>query len=118
MGLDPLAPATPLLAIAGAALATYLWRALGVALSGRLTLDQPVFKWVSCVTYAMLAGLIARLIILPGGALAETQDVDRIAAAVIALAVFYLTRRNLGLGVAAGAGALVLITWGRLSLSP
>lgn len=117
MGLDQLGPATPLLAIAGAALATYLWRALGVALSGRLTLDQPVFKWVSCVTYAMLAGLIARLIILPGGALAETQDVDRIAAAVIALAIFYLTRRNLGLGVAAGAGALVLITWGRLSLS-
>lgn len=107
--------ASPVLAILCAAGATYIWRGLGVAFSGRLTVDHPVFKWISCVTYAMLAGLIARLIILPGGALAQTASPDRIAAAVIALAIFYLTRRNLGLGVLAGAGALVLLTWGRLS---
>ena len=107
---------SPHLTILCAAAATYLWRGLGVALSGRLTVDHPVFKWVSCVAYAMLAGLIARLILLPGGALADTASPDRIAAAVIALAIFYLTRRNLGLGVLAGAGALVLLTWGRLSL--
>jgi hypothetical protein len=27
--------------------------------------------------------------------------------------MFFLTRRNIGLGVAAGAGALVLFSWGR-----
>src|SRR3546814_20023561 len=64
----------------------------------------------------MLAGLIARMILLPNGPLAETASADRIVGAVIALAIFFLTRRNIGLGVAAGAGALVLITWGRALL--
>ena len=53
------------------------------------------------------------MILLPNGPLAETASADRIAAAVIALAIFFLARRNVGLGVAAGAGALVLMTWGR-----
>ena len=100
------------LMIAGG-LVTYFWRALGVALSGRIDASSPLFEWVACVAYAMLAGLIARMILLPNGPLAETASADRIAAAVIALAIFFLARRNVGLGVAAGAGALVLMTWGR-----
>ena len=95
------------------ALVTYFWRALGVALSGRIDAGSPLFEWVACVAYALLAGLIARMIVLPNGPLAETPDGDRIAAAAIALAIFFLARRNVGLGVAAGAGALVLMTWGR-----
>jgi len=94
-------------------LATYFWRALGVALSGRIDAGSRLFEWVACVAYALLAGLIARMILLPNGPLAEAASPDRIAAAVIALAIFFLTRRNIGLGVAAGAGALVLMTWGR-----
>jgi len=95
------------------ALATYFWRALGVALSGRINTDSRLFEWVACVAYAMLAGLISRMILLPNGPLAETATTDRILGAVIALAIFFLARRSVGLGVAAGAGALVLITWGR-----
>ena len=95
------------------ALVTYFWRGLGVALSGRINAGSPVFEWVACVAYALLAGLIARMIVLPNGPLAETASADRIGAAVIALAIFFLARRNVGLGVAAGAGALVLMSWGR-----
>lgn len=94
-------------------LATYFWRGLGVALSGRIDPGSRLFEWVACIAYALLAGLIARMILLPNGPLAETASADRIAGAVVALAIFFLTRRNIGLGVAAGAGALVLITWGR-----
>lgn len=94
-------------------LVTYFWRALGVALSGRINAGGRLFEWVTCVAFALLAGLIARMILLPNGPLADTAAPDRIAAAVIALAIFFLTRRSIGLGVAAGAGALVLITWGR-----
>lgn len=100
------------LAIVGG-LATYFWRGLGVLLSGRIDAGSRLFEWVACVAYALLAGLIARMILLPNGPLAETASADRIAGAVIALAIFFLTRRNVGLGVAAGAGALVLMTWGR-----
>lgn len=95
------------------ALVTYFWRGLGVALSGRIDAGSPLFEWVACVAYALLAGLIARMIVLPNGPLADTAAADRIAAAVIALAIFFLARRNVGLGVGAGAGALVLITLGR-----
>jgi len=79
--------------------------------------DNPIVQWVSCVAYAMLAGLISRLILLPAGPLAETARVDWVAAAVLALAIFFLTRRNLLLGAAAGVGALVLLTLSRSGLT-
>jgi len=102
--------------IAAGGAATYFWRALGVAISGRIRADSPLFQWIACVTYALLAGLIARMILLPIGPLAETPTWDRIAAAVIALAVFFLTRKNIALGVGVGVGALILLTWGRTAL--
>jgi len=118
--LDPLleggvdsGPLWPYVLMTVGALATYFWRGLGVALSGRVDAGSRLFEWVACVAYALLAGLIARMIILPSGPLAEAASADRVAAAVVALAIFFLTRRNVGLGVAAGAGALVLMTWGR-----
>ena len=93
------------------ALITYAWRGLGVLLSGRIDPEGPVFEWVGCVAYALLAGLIARMIVLPIGPLEATALGARLAAAAVALAMFFLSRKNIGLGVAAGAGALVLLTW-------
>lgn len=102
---------SPLLVLVIAALVTYAWRGLGVLLSGRIDPEGPAFEWVGCVAYALLAGLIARMIVLPIGPLEATALGARLAAAAAALAIFFLSRKNLGLGVAAGAGALVLLTW-------
>ena len=96
--------------LVGAAV-TYAWRGLGVALSGRLDTNSPLFVWVSCVAYALLAALIARMIVLPFGLVADTATLDRVVAALAALLVFFATRRNILLGAAAGAGSLVLFTW-------
>jgi len=106
-------PWWPYVMVTVGGLATYFWRALGVALSGRIDAGSRLFEWVACVAYAMLAGLIARMILLPNGPLAQTATADRIAGAAIALAIVFVARRSIGLGVAAGAGALVLISWGR-----
>ncbi|HET8727272.1 MAG TPA: AzlD domain-containing protein [Alphaproteobacteria bacterium] len=95
--------------LAGAAI-TYFWRALGVALAGRLDPESRMFEWVGCVAYALLAGLIARMIVLPIGPLAETTMGARIASAAIAAGIFLALRRNVLLGVAAGATALVLLS--------
>jgi|TARA_R110002072_G_scaffold124947_2_gene260572 branched-subunit amino acid transport protein len=95
------------------ALVTYFWRALGVALSGRLDVQSPLFEWIACVAYALLAGLIARMVVLPIGALQQTPTLDRLAAALLALVIFFLTRRNLLAGVGSGFGLLVLFIWGR-----
>ncbi len=106
-------PWWPYLMVIVGGVVTYFWRALGVALSGRIDAGSRLLEWVACVAYALLAGLIARMILLPNGPLAQTAAADRIAAAAIALTIFFVARRNIGLGVAAGAGALVLISWGR-----
>ena len=109
--LNEVAAYWPYLAIVAGGIVTYAWRGLGVALSGRIDPHGAVFEWVACVAYALLAGLIARMIVLPVGPLAETPMGARVAAAIIALAIFFALRRNIGLGVAAGAGALLLLSW-------
>lgn len=103
------ASAWPWLIVLVGAVATYVWRALGVLLSGRIDPEGPVFRWVGCVAYAVLAGLIARMILLPVGSLAATPLTSRVAAAATALGVFYLVRRNLPLAVVAGGGAMILL---------
>ena len=103
----------PWLMLGLVALVTYGWRGIGVALSGRIDPDGAAIRWVGCVAYALLAGLIARMIVLPQGPLQDTAMTDRLAAAAIALVIFLLTRRNMVAGVFAGAVALVLLTVGR-----
>src|SRR4051812_7227854 len=105
--------------IAGAA-ATYVWRALGVALSGRIDPSGPVFEWVGCVAYALLAALlaalIARMIIIPVGPLEATDLGARLVSAAIALAAFFLTRKSIFVGVTAGTLALIGFTMADIRL--
>jgi branched-subunit amino acid transport protein len=101
--------------IAGAA-ATYVWRALGVALSGRIDPTGPVFEWVGCVAYALLAALIARMIVMPVGPLEETDLGMRLISAAIALAAFVLARRSIFFGVAAGTLAFIGFTMAGFTL--
>jgi branched-subunit amino acid transport protein len=90
------------LLVLASSVATYLWRGVGVPLSGRIRVESELFKWVACVTYAMLAGLVSRLLVMPGGMLAETLLVERLAACAVALAAYYATRRNLLIAVSVG----------------
>jgi len=101
----------PLVLMLVGAAATYFWRGLGVYLAGKMSPDGPVFAWVSAVAYALLAGLIARMIVMPIGPLEATALSHRAGAAILALAVFFLTRRNMLLGVSAGCVTLILLTF-------
>jgi branched-subunit amino acid transport protein len=93
--------------------ATYFWRALGVAFSARVAPEGALFRWLTCVSYAMLAGLISRITILPLGSLADTPLVFRLGAMAVAIAVFFLVRRRVLPGVVAGVGTfVVLVTYG------
>lgn len=97
--------------IALAAAVTYGWRGAGALLGRRIDVDSRAFRWASAVAYALLAGLVARMIVFPEGPLAETGLASRLAAAVAAAAVFLATRRNLLLGVATGMTVLVLLSF-------
>lgn len=87
-------PAYILFLIVAASLATYLWRGLGVLIAARLNPDGPIFEWISCVAYAMLAGLMARVLILPVGLLGETTMLVRGLSMIAGFIVFFALKRN------------------------
>lgn len=97
------------LLVIACSLGTYLWRALGVLLSGRITVHSELFNWVACVAYAMVAGLISRILVLPTGMLAETALPERLVACALALGAYYAARRNLLVGVGVGVAAIMVI---------
>lgn len=107
------APADLWWIIAACGLGTYLWRGLGVALSGRIEVDSELFRWLACVAYAMVAGLVVRIMVMPTGMLATAPLEDRLIACAAALIAFYAVRRNLFAGVAAGAATLVALSYAR-----
>lgn len=101
------------LLVAGCVLGTYLWRGVGVLLSGRISVNSEIFSWIACVAYAMVAGLVSRIVVMPSGMLADTALGERLIACGIALAAYYLGRRNILIGVGAGVAAIVAITMAR-----
>jgi branched-subunit amino acid transport protein len=104
--------------VGAAVLACYFWRALGVALSDRIDANRPIIRWTTCVAYAMLAATFVRLIVLPAGTLAAAPLDHRLLGCIAALAAFYLLRRNVLAGTAAGAAVVIALAYyGRPLLS-
>jgi len=102
---------SPFVAISLAAIATYAARAAGAYLSGKIGTESAVIDWITCVTYALLAGLVVRMIWMPIGALAATPDWMRFVAAGTGLAVFIIARKSVGVGVLSGSLMLIALTW-------
>jgi len=75
-------------------LSTYVWRAAGMLIASRLHPDSAISRWFACVAYAVLAGLIARMIIIPEGALADAPLADKLIALACGFAMFFLSKRN------------------------
>jgi len=76
-------------ALIAACVGTYLWRGLGVFLSGKISQDSEIFKWLSAVTYAMVAALTLRIILLPVGLLSTVPIYVRLIVSILALIVIY-----------------------------
>jgi branched-subunit amino acid transport protein len=87
-------------------LATFVWRFFGVVFARRIDPSGPMFQWVTCVSYAMVAGLVFRMIALPENDLAVLPAWMRFAAVGIAFVTYYASGSRLLPGVLAGSGAL------------
>jgi branched-subunit amino acid transport protein len=98
------------LLVIASAIGTYVWRGLGVLLSGRIRVNSELFNWVACVAYAMVAGLISRILLIPSGMLVQTLLVERLGACVLALIAYYVSRRNLLVGVGVGVAAIMVMS--------
>ena len=90
-------------------LATFVWRGGGLLVSRTIGADGAVMRCLTCIAYATLAALIARIVFLPTGLLEATALWERLAALAVALALFFATRMNLLVGVVAGGAALIAI---------
>lgn len=103
---------SPWLLVAVAIIATFLWRALGVVVSGRVKVDTPLFEWFVCITQALVGGLMVRALVFPSTALAAVPLLDRSLAAAVGVAVFVVLRRTVLIGVLAGVGTVIaLVLW-------
>lgn len=91
------------------ALATEVWRWLGLAVGGNLDVDGGPFLWVRAVATALVAGLVARMVLFPAGALANVPMLMRLGAFAGGLALYFLFRRNLAAGVVGGSVLLVAV---------
>ena len=96
---------------------TFVWRVVGVAVADRIDLSSNLFQWFNCVAYAMLAGLITRVLLVPSGTLALVSGFDRVSAIIIGLIVFFIFRRNVFFGTGAAFFAFLgLMTAEHLNL--
>ena len=94
------------LIVLGCAAATFVWRALGVAVVKRIDAQGDFFQWITCVSYAMVAGLIFRMIVMPESELAGVSLPVRLGAVLIAFTAYLSFGRRLVAGVLAGGISL------------
>jgi hypothetical protein len=64
---------------------------------------------VKAVSTALVAGLVARIVIFPPGALAEISTPARVGAFVLGIAAYYASHRHMGLGILAATSSLIAV---------
>jgi branched-subunit amino acid transport protein len=99
------------LALAGACLGTYVCRAIGVMLSGRINQDSEIFHWLAAITYAMVAALTVRLILFPVGLMASVPSWIRILICVLSIGVM-VSKPTKRLVPALLTGTLLMVGYG------
>jgi branched-subunit amino acid transport protein len=88
------------------AAATFFWRATGALVTRRIDANGALFRWITCVSYAMVAGLIFRMLVLPESELANVSLPVRMVAVAVAFAAYFAFKRRLVAGVLAGGLSL------------
>ncbi|MFZ4119532.1 MAG: AzlD domain-containing protein, partial [Polynucleobacter sp.] len=99
------------IALASACIGTYLCRATGVMLAGKINQDSEIFRWLSAVTYAMVAALTVRLIVLPIGLLDTVPLWIRILICLISIGIM-LSKPQQRFVPALLIGTLLMVSYG------
>ena len=94
-----------------AVLPTEIWRWLAGGFARGLSNDSPLLEWVRAVATALLAGIVAKLMVSPPGALAAAPALVRVAALAAARVVMLLDRRRMMLAVLVGEAILIGGVW-------
>lgn len=94
-----------------AILPTEIWRWLAVAFARRLDEGSEILEFIRLVATALLAGVVAKLVITPSGALAGVPLLLRLGALAAPLAVMAFGRQRIFLAVIVGEAALIGGGW-------
>lgn len=70
-----------------------------------------MFRWVTCVTYAMVASLVVRIIVLPVGVLTQVPMSYRITAAAVAFVIMFTRKNALLPAITTGTLLIILLAW-------
>lgn len=84
-----------------------IWRLLGLVVAHGIDESSEVVVWVRAVATAVLAGVIAKLVVLAPGVLADVPLAVRIGAILCGFLAFLTIRRSVFVGVLVGEVALV-----------
>jgi branched-subunit amino acid transport protein len=98
-------------ALAGACLGTYFCRAIGVFLSNSINQESEIFRWIAAVTYAMVAALTVRLIVMPLGLMATVPLWIRILICALAIGVM-ISKPTKRLVAGLLTGTLLMVGYG------
>ena len=113
--MDPAATFGPfwpyILVVLIGVLPTEPWRIAAVLFSRGISQDSELLHWIRAVATTLLAGIVAKLVLTPSGALTGVPLGLRIGAVAVGVAVFYLGRRSVVAGVLAGEAALIGASW-------
>ncbi|OWF66881.1 hypothetical protein B6A14_00465 [Polynucleobacter hirudinilacicola] len=99
------------IALIGASLGTYFCRAIGVLLSNSINQESEIFRWLAAVTYAMVAALTIRLIVMPLGLMSTVPLWIRILICGLAIGVM-VSKPTKRLVPALLAGTLLMVGYG------
>jgi hypothetical protein len=100
-----------LLVIVAGFLPTEVWRSLAVVFAANLDEDSETLIFVRAVATALLAGVVARLVLIPPGDLVGVPLAIRIGAVVGGFLVYLLGRRSVFLGILFGELVIVAGAW-------
>ncbi|HWP25421.1 MAG TPA: AzlD domain-containing protein [Xanthobacteraceae bacterium] len=84
-----------------------IWRWLGMVLGRGLDENSEIVLWVRAVATALVAGVVARIVLFPPGALAGLPLGVRLAALACGFLGFYFLRRSPFAGVLVGEVVLI-----------
>ena len=85
-----------------------LWRMLGVIVGHGVAENSELLIWVRAVAIALLAGVIAKIVVVPPSALATIPLAIRVTAIGCGFGAYLAARQSVFVGVLAGEAVLVI----------
>ena len=97
--------------LAGATIGTYICRAVGVLLAKRINQESEIFRYLAAVTYAMVAALVVRMVLMPIGLLSTVPVWIRLLICILSIGVM-VSRPTHRLVPALLTGTLLMLAYG------